>query len=746
MHKNVKGILARGLSLVLILSVGTVAPDVQTASKTKPMLSTKKVTLAIKQKKKIKIKKVSKKKIKKLSISLSKKAKVIVKVKKNGKNAFTVTGKKAGKATVTAKVKVGKKTTTLKLTATVKKAQKTPAPSKSPSVTPTPDTVSKDPKAPTPTPEPTQRPTKLKGDLINYTEDFETGLWDWFARGNEGVQLEISEEAHEGKGAALCYGREGLDGEGHSWNGPAIDLSDHITPGGKYKATLWAKIPAEDAKTYKRGIKLMVSAAKYFSKEDMENGEGLSCENFPADTTYDVKADKWTKIEFEFSVPDYFYNYIFYVETSGFGKARFLIDDVTLERISAPAEFDPSLPSIKETYASQISTMGVAADYSQIMNKNTLGFIKHHFNSLTAGNETKLDAMMGEQKTIKLSEASSDYIVSDAYKACADNKDADGDVIVPVIDFSKLDAYLKVAKENGIKARIHAPFWHAQNPGFFFTKNYEAVESDKKDTTTGKDVTSPEKYTDKDTMYTREDMFVRTLLNHICKSEYGDVVYAYDVVNEYLNMANEGVYTNHWRYIFGSSVELDSRFVKQAFVSGYAELEKQNRTDISLIYNDYNTYNQTDKVIALINNINKKDDLNPDGKKVCAGIGMQSHIGGKDENGEIYETALVKFAAEGFEIQVTELDVTCTGSVTNETSEETKAKVWAANAEQYSSIMKAILRQKKAGANITSVTLWGVTDAASWRPDNAPLLFGANLADKKPSFDAFIEAVDTFDK
>lgn len=748
MNKKVKGILAKGLSLALVLSVGTVAPDVQAAGKSKPKLSTKKVTLAIKQKKKIKIKKVSKKKIKKLSISLSKKAKVIVKVKKNGKNAFTVTGKKAGKATVTAKVKVGKKTTKLKLTVTVKKDKKTPAPSKTPSVTPTPGTVSTAPliQTPEPTPEPTQKPTKLKGDLINYTEDFETGLWDWFARGNEGVQLEISEEAHEGKGAALCFGREGLDGAGHSWNGPAIDLSDHITPGGKYKATLWAKIPAEDADTYKRGIKLMVSAAKYYTKEDMENEVGQDFENFPRDTTYDVKADKWTKIEFEFSVPDYFYNYIFYVETSGFGKARFLIDDVTLERISAPAEFDPTLTSIKEAYASYIGTMGVAADYSQIMNKNTLGFIKHHFNSLTAGNETKLDAMMGDQKTMKLSEASPDYVVSDAYKACADNKDADGDVIVPVIDFGKLDAYLKVAKENGLKARIHAPFWHAQNPGFFFTKNYEAVESDKKDTTTGKDVTAPEKYTDKETMYTREDMFVRTLLNHICKSEYGDVVYAYDVVNEYLNMKNEGVYTNHWKFAFGTAVELDSQFVKQAYVSAYDELEKQNRTDISLIYNDYNTYNQSDKVIALINNINKKDDLNPEGKKVCAGIGMQAHIAEKDTNAEKFEAALTAFAAQGFEIQITELDITGTGKVTDTTDAETKEKVWAANAEQYSAVMKAVLRQKAAGAKITSVTVWGLNDATSWRPDNAPLLFGANLADKKPSFDAFINATKDFAK
>ena len=123
---------------------------------------------------------------------------------------------------------------------------------------------------------------------------------------------------------------------------------------------------------------------------------------------------------------------------------------------------------------------------------------------------------------------------------------------------------------------------------------------------------------------------------------------------------------------------------------------------------------------------------------------MQSHINAKDEGAELYEAALKKFAEADFEIQITELDVTCTGKVTDTTDAETKEQVWAANAEMYSALMKAILRQKAAGANITSVTVWGTTDASSWRPDYAPLLFGANLADKKPSFDAFINATENF--
>jgi endo-1,4-beta-xylanase len=165
---------------------------------------------------------------------------------------------------------------------------------------------------------------------------------------------------------------------------------------------------------------------------------------------------------------------------------------------------------------------------------------------------------------------------------------------------------------------------------------------------------------------------------------------------------------------------------------------------ISLIYNDYNTYDNTDKVIELINNINAKDDLNPEGKKVCAGIGMQAHINDTSTTAEKFENAVAAFAAQGFEIQITELDVTNTGVVTSDTSAEKKAEVWAANAKMYGEIMTAILNQKKAGANITSVTLWGTTDAGSWRSTKAPLLFGSSLADKKPSFDAVINAAKNF--
>ena len=772
MRKNMKRVLAGALAIALAASAGTAAPAGTAQAAAKPKLSKTKLTLAAGKKATVTVKNVKAKKVKKLTVKSSKKA--VASVKKKGKAAFTVTGKKAGKAAVTASVKVGKKTTKLKLAVTVKKAGadsgQTAAPSAAPSATAAP---SQAPAATQPAAQNTQAPggtgtqppqessEPAATPLTNYTEGFENGVGEWFARGNEGVKLEAFEEANSGKYAALISGREGEDGEGHAWNGPAIDLSQSITPGGKYRVSFWAKVPEQDAENWNKGknkgIRLMVSSAQYYSKEDKEEdeakgtGDNLHCENYPRDTWYQIGIDEWTLIETEFTVPEYFYEFIFYVETTElYGKAMFLIDDFKLERLSAPQPYDSTLTSIREAYKDYIPTMGVAVSYDQLMNENTLGFVKHHFNGITMGNEMKLDNMMSTGKTLTAEEAEAKgYVLSDEYKACPDNKDAEGNVIVPEIRFNKVDQILQVAKENGLKVRLHSPFWHSQMPQHFFTKNYENPS----DKPTGPN-NMPDRYTDKETMYTREEMYVRTLISHIYDNGYGDVVAAYDVVNEYLHMTGnfitaDGKFRNYWECIFGAK-DLESPYVKKAFAVAHDELTKRGeRENVSLMYNDYDTYGEVDDVITLINNINKKDDMNPDGAKLCNGIGMQSHLGvdskGDRPGAAAYEAAIEAFNAAGFEIQITELDI-ASPNVTEETPADAKADAWEKNAKAYGTYMEAILKQKAAGANITSVTVWGITDASSWIKDSAPVLFGSGVADKKPSYDAFVNAALNFKK
>ena len=742
MHRNAKRTLAAALALAL--AAGTITLPAPADAAKKPKLSKKSLTLRAGKKATVRIKNVTAKKVKKLTVKTS--AKKTATVKKNGKTAFTVTAKKKGSATVTASVKVGKKTTKLKLRvkvtapATPDKTQ-APAPNTqapvpaTPAVTPpagTTGTPATQPPAPTEPAVPTVPP------LTDYLETFEGedgngSLGDWHVRCGEDseAKLELSEDAHEGGFSALVTGRE------KQWHGLEIELTDRILPGGKYRATFYAKVP--EGTTYsKRGIDLRLSGGTIYSDEE----DDADYENYPRDKNQRIKSGEWTQISEEFTVSEYFHKYNLYVETFGYEKAPFMVDDFHIELLQAPAEYDPSLPSIKEAYAPYIPTLGVAVNFGQVMNERTLAFIKHHFNSITMGNEMKISAMLGTEKTLTLEEAEKlGYVVSEEYKNCPDNKDAEGNVVVPEINFNQTDKVLAQAKANGLQVRVHSPFWHSQMPQHFFTKGYQTYS-----TLPEGAGDYPERYTDKETMYTREEMYMQTLLKHIIDGGYEDTVSALDVVNEYLHMtfAPLDKYRNYWQCIFGNR-DLESPYVKKAFVAAHEYLEKQGKRDkIKLMYNDFSTYDEVEDVIALINNINKKDDMNPAGAKVCDGIGMQSHVG-TDTGAAKYENAVKAFNAAGFEIQITELDVN-SGNVTSETSEADKAKAWEENAKKYGEIMEVILRQKAEGANITQVTVWGITDASSWMPDSAPLLFGATVAEKKPSFDTFVNAALNFKK
>ena len=146
-----------------------------------------------------------------------------------------------------------------------------------------------------------------------------------------------------------------------------------------------------------------------------------------------------------------------------------------------------------------------------------------------------------------------------------------------------------------------------------------------------------------------------------------------------------------------------------------------------MFYNDYDEYNCADKIVELVNYINSD-------KKVCGGIGMQSHLTGPENPTiDLYAETLDKFLATGLEVQVTELD----------------AEVESNDLEDQAAYMKSIMetivtkqlnRDKTVNPKgITGVTIWGLYDTCSWRK-NIPLLFASGINDPKPSFYAFLEA------
>ncbi|MCR5610046.1 MAG: endo-1,4-beta-xylanase [Lachnospiraceae bacterium] len=335
------------------------------------------------------------------------------------------------------------------------------------------------------------------------------------------------------------------------------------------------------------------------------------------------------------------------------------------------------------TYGNAISMIGNCASLEELKDQSVLNELKKHYNSIVLGNQTKPDFLLNFNATVISTEEGKQrgYYIPSGYS----------EQTVPAFNFNTIDQVMKICKDNGFKMRIHTLLWHAQTPDWFFREGYSKNGN----------------YVSKDMMNKRMEYYIKTVVNHIQTNENADIVYAYDVVNEYLHASNSG-----WQAIYGNPTT-QSDMVKQAFTYAYEALEATNSTkNVHLFYNDYNTYMEADDVVALISYINKD-------KKICAGIGMQSHLSTDFPSVKLYGDTIDKFAKNNLEIQITELDV-------GNTSEDVQASYMY-------DFMKTILQKKAAGANITSLTYWGYCDSVSWRRENSPLIF-SNLGVPKKSY------------
>ncbi|WP_243129586.1 endo-1,4-beta-xylanase [Clostridium sp. HBUAS56017] len=349
--------------------------------------------------------------------------------------------------------------------------------------------------------------------------------------------------------------------------------------------------------------------------------------------------------------------------------------------------------NLLNTYGNVFNKVGNALVESEILNNNTLNYAKKEYNSITAGNEMKPDYILGwSPNLISISEAKAlGYHIPDNYPEST----------VPKLNFADVDKMLKACYDNGLSMRGHTLVWHSQTPEWYFKSGYNKNAG----------------FVSQSVMNKRMEFYIKTYMEHVCSSKYGSVIYAWDVVNEYLH-AGSAKTPSGWQQIYGR-VNTRPAFVKDAFKYAYETLQKYGLTNkVKLFYNDYNEYMEVNDIISLINFINS------DGKK-CAGIGMQSHLSTSFPSVAYYKNALDAFAKAGFEIQITELDVGCT-SFTDQ-------------AKYYYDLMSAILSSKKAGANITALVWWGLCDNASWRHDEKPLLY-SNYTTPKEAYKAVLKA------
>lgn len=292
------------------------------------------------------------------------------------------------------------------------------------------------------------------------------------------------------------------------------------------------------------------------------------------------------------------------------------------------------------------------------------------------------------------------------------------------LNFSSFVDGLDYAQKNGLHIRGHVLLWHKQFPDWFFREEF----SDDKE------------YVSKKVIYERLESYIKQYLGFV-NYNYPGVVDVWDVVNEAVEVL-EGKFDNSTGWYTRTVTYEGDRNIWYDFlgpdyvVNTFRIARKYALPNVKLVYNDYDTFAQQphDKTQAIIDlmHILQKENL-------VDALGMQSYIQPVnppfEENVANYDKALQRFAAEGFEIQITEFTIY-------------KAEVenWLdVQVYQYRKIMETIMKNFKNGANITSVTVFGLQDGYRFYESDSTKtrLFDHDLQ-KKPTYEAIMEVLKAY--
>lgn len=504
-----------------------------------------------------------------------------------------------------------------------------------------------------------------EGKII-YSSDFEDGDVSAFTPRNSGDTTVISaseDNAVSGKKALCASGRT------KTWNGPALKLDDICEAGKAYLVS---------AKVMGQYYTSNTFSMQYTDSAGTEHYENLA----------NLNGNGWQEInDIKISFSDDVSNVMIYFEG---GTDNIYIDDFVLKE--APTHnIQQDIASLKDLYSDYFK-IGTAVTAKELAPQATKDLILKQFNSITAGNELKPDAILDQ-------------------KACqamaADGNDED-----PQVSLDSAKSILNFARENNIPVRGHVLVWHQQTPTWFFKENYDPNGE----------------WVSKEKMLVRMENYIKNVFAAV-EEEYSDVdFYAWDVVNECwlddgkarpAGTQEEGSQNSPWVKIFG-----DNSFIKPAF-----EFAKKYAPEgTKLYYNDFNEYmpGKTDAIIKMV------EEINSDGHYID-GIGMQSHLDARSGSDafpsvNVYKKALDKFCETGLDVQITELDATVNDK-----------DHFKEQAQYYSDIMDAIVAQKD---KVSAVVFWGTTDDQSWRASKYPLLFNEDYTAKE-SFYSIIDGIES---
>lgn len=406
----------------------------------------------------------------------------------------------------------------------------------------------------------------------------------------------------------------------------------------------------------------------------------------------DSKDGSWLEYNTKFSFPAGSTDMYLYFESSD-ASVKIYVDDFQIT--TTPDVAIEDLTSLR-AYYSDAFKIGTAITPSDLASKPFMKLVDRHFSgSITVGNEMKPDYVLNYNATQKYFEET-------------------GDDENPQVSFAQAKPVLDYCLKNNIPVRVHTLVWHSQTPEWFFKENYDASGE----------------YVSKEKMLKRMENYIKNFFETLTELYPTLDFYACDVVNEawlddgsprrpgHPDQSN-GYGASDWVAVFG-----DNSFIEPAFTFA----RKYAPEGCKLYYNDYNEYmNKKTKIVEMATELKEKG--------VIDGIGMQSHLDARQNMGSafpsvsMYESAIKDYVETGLDVQITELDVTI--------PENSGDQYFEHQAEYYNGIMDAIEKYKD---NISAVVFWGVTDDASWRASQLPLIFDSEYK-AKPAFYSIIDGL-----
>jgi endo-1,4-beta-xylanase len=295
-------------------------------------------------------------------------------------------------------------------------------------------------------------------------------------------------------------------------------------------------------------------------------------------------------------------------------------------------------------------------------------------------------------------------------------------------NWTEADAVANYARARGIKLTGHTLIWHNQAPGWIFA----------------------DLPVDLAARQTELRLRMKTHIDAVV-ARYDDVVDNWDVVNEAIN--DNGTWRqSNWFTSYG-----DEGYIYWAFRYTRDALEANGGPGYSqgkLYYNDYNmlSSNKINAVLNMINWLKGAAIPDPANPITVDGVGEQAHWNLTWPARGTIETAFTAFKAAGLKIKVSELDISIyaddysTNPPTYEAQKPFSAAIEAGQAARYGELFD-IFRDFEDAApgsdDITSITLWGVSDDKTWLDtwpvtrNNYPLLFDDDHY-RKPAYDAVV--------